>query len=66
MVLTPLKGKEPGSHVMRIERVPISHLNKANVQHIAGGPYQGIIINKAAQGESNHPYSILILRKIYI
>lgn len=49
--MTPLKGTEKDAKIIKIERFPYKKLDKKQVQHIAGGPYKGIIVNKALTGK---------------
>jgi len=48
--MTPLVAKE--GKVLKIERVPGAQLEGTSVQHIAGGPWKGIVINKATATET--------------
>ncbi len=50
VVMTPLKGPDKETKIIKIERYPYKKLDKNKVQHIAGGPYKGIIVHKAMTG----------------
>lgn len=43
-------AKQNGNAIMRLERVQRSEIDYEKVHHVAGGPYKGILINKAASG----------------
>ncbi|KAK2153442.1 hypothetical protein LSH36_297g03053 [Paralvinella palmiformis] len=49
VVLYPLRSHDPTVKVLRVARVPEGQLDNKMVQHIAGGPYKGIIVSKATQ-----------------
>ena len=51
--MTPLKGTDKEAKIIKIERYPYKKLDKNKVQHIAGGPYKGIIVHKAITGKCN-------------
>ena len=51
VVMTPLKGTDKDTKIIKIERYPYKKLDKNKVQHIAGGPYKGIIVHKAMTGK---------------
>ena len=46
LTFTPITSSVPGSQIIRIERTPVSDVNKANAQHVASGRHRGIVINK--------------------
>ena len=48
--MTPLRSKQPGHRVIRIERVSSDKRNADRIHHVAGGAYTGIVINKAVNG----------------
>ena len=50
IVMTPLKSKQAGHCVVRVERVKTDKLNSDRVHYVAGGTYLGIVINKAISG----------------
>ena len=52
--MTPLKGTDKDTKIIKIERFPYKKLDKNKVQHIAGGPYKGIIVHKAMTGKYNY------------
>ncbi|XP_052077843.1 uncharacterized protein LOC127715718 [Mytilus californianus] len=41
-------AKRNGSAIMRLERINHNEIDFKKVHHVAGGPYKGILINKAA------------------
>ncbi|XP_033743773.1 LOW QUALITY PROTEIN: uncharacterized protein LOC117329759 [Pecten maximus] len=43
-------AKRDGGAIMRLERMFGSEIDQAKVHHVAGGPYKGILINKASSG----------------
>ncbi len=51
VVMTPLKGSHKDLKIIKVERLPWKKLDEGNVQHIAGGPYKGIIVNRAVVGQ---------------
>ena len=57
--MTPLRGTVKDTKIIKIERYPYKKLDKNKVQHIAGGPYKGIIVHKAMTGK----YQFLALIK---
>ena len=50
VVMTPLRAPDNMTKVIRVERMQWKKLDENHIQHIAGGPYRGIIVNKAANG----------------
>lgn len=52
-------AKRNGSAIMRLERVNHSEIDFKKVHHVAGGPYKGILINKAATGKYYIVYTYL-------
>ena len=55
ILMTPLKAEQ--GHLIKVERVPKKQLNASQVHHVASGPYQGIVINKASGGGRSKLYS---------
>ena len=43
-------AKRDDRAIMRLERKPRGEIDDNRVHHVAGGPYKGIFINKAAKG----------------
>ena len=54
--MTPLKGSHKDLKIIKVERLPWKKLDEGNVQHIAGGPYKGIIVNRAVIGQYAYSY----------
>lgn len=50
-------SKRNGSAIMRLERINHDEIDFKKVHHVAGGPYKGILINKAATGKYNIVYT---------
>ena len=50
IVMTPLRAKDEGRRVIRVERVSSDKLNSGRIHYVAGGTYLGIVINKAVNG----------------
>ena len=48
VVMTP--SKKGNTTVIRIEKVKKSHLDQAQVAHMAGGQHSGLVINKQISG----------------
>ena len=55
IVMTPLKPKE-GRQIIRIERTTTEKLNSDRVHYVAGGTYMGIVVNRAINGQYDHPF----------
>lgn len=53
-------AKRDSSAIMRLERMFNSEIDQNKVHHVCGGPYKGILINKAASGQ----YICIILMEV--